>query len=77
LVGNHELHYYDDKFQASRFSKKYYEQYHEILTCKETANLFQVCKQIGNYLFVHAGITKGWYEKYKDEFQVFAYDRKP
>ena len=70
LVGNHELHYYDDEFQASRFSDDYYDRYHKILTDKETAGLFQVCKQIENYLFIHAGITKQWYEKHEDELRV-------
>jgi predicted MPP superfamily phosphohydrolase len=69
LVGNHELHYYNSRYEASRFSEKYYERYHEILTGKETAELFQVCKQIGNYLFVHAGITKQWYKEHKEELQ--------
>jgi hypothetical protein len=69
LVGNHELHYYNSKYEASRFSEKYYERYYKILTGTETADLFQVCKQIDYYLFVHAGITKGWYEKHKDELQ--------
>jgi hypothetical protein len=65
LIGNHELHYFDKHFRASRFSYQYYERYHSILT-GETAQLFQVCKQIDNYLFIHAGITNGWYDKYKN-----------
>jgi hypothetical protein len=66
LVGNHEFHYYDMKFQASRFDGKYYEKYHEILT-GDTSGLFQMCKQVGKYLFIHAGITKGWYDLHHEE----------
>jgi hypothetical protein len=69
LVGNHELHYYNDEFQASRFSRKYYGKYHALLTGETTAGLFQVCKQIDNYLFIHAGITKLWYDAHEDELK--------
>jgi hypothetical protein len=41
------------------------------LTGKETAGLFQACKQIEKYLFIHAGITKLWYEKHVDELRTF------
>jgi hypothetical protein len=67
LIGNHELHYYDKKFQAGRFSLEYYEKYHAVLTGETTAGLFQICKKIDNSLFVHAGVTKGWYDLHKDE----------
>ncbi|MDR1407422.1 MAG: metallophosphoesterase [Tannerella sp.] len=69
LTGNHELHYYNREFAASRFSSKYYEKYHAILTDDATAGLFQICKQIDKYLFIHAGITKSWYDLHKDELQ--------
>jgi len=73
LIGNHELHYFDKHFQASRFSDKYYKKYHSILT-EETAGLFQLCTQIDNYLFIHAGVTKGWYDKYKNILQSIGDD---
>ncbi|MDR3260291.1 MAG: metallophosphoesterase [Tannerella sp.] len=69
LIGNHELHYYDKQFRCSRFDEMYYERYHAILTGETTAGLFQVCKQKENYLFIHAGITKGWYDLHADELQ--------
>jgi hypothetical protein len=69
LIGNHELHYYDAEYECSRFSGRYFERYHRILTGEATAGLFQVCKQVDNYLFIHAGITKGWYEAHRDELQ--------
>jgi len=66
LIGNHELHYYDPNFKCSRFSEDYYEKFHELLTQTPTASLFQVCKQVENYLFIHAGITKKWYDLHRD-----------
>jgi len=66
LIGNHEYHYYDSKFQYSRFSEEYYERFNELLTQTTTAGLFQVCKQIDNYLFSHAGITEKWYNLHQD-----------
>jgi hypothetical protein len=69
LIGNHELHYYDEEYQSSRFSDKYFNKYHAVLTGMETAGLFQICRQIENYLFIHAGITKGWYDLHVDELQ--------
>jgi hypothetical protein len=58
LVGNHELHYYNDEYRSSRFSEEYYERYHKLLTGEES--LFQVCKQVDEYLFTHAGVTEAW-----------------
>jgi hypothetical protein len=64
LVGNHELHYYNNMYESSRFSRKYYEKYNAILAGTETAGLFRVCKQIGEYLFIHAGLLGGWHSRY-------------
>jgi len=68
LVGNHELHYYDKKFECGRFSDEYYERFHELLT-GDDANLFQLCRQIDKYLFIHAGIVKEWYKLHVEEMQ--------
>ena len=69
LIGNHELHYFDSQFQAGRFSPGYYPKFHEILTGEETKGLFQICKQVDKSLFVHAGVTKGWYDLHREEFE--------
>ena len=67
LIGNHEMHYYNDDFPAGRFSKEYYPKYNAILTGERTKGLFQICKRVDNYLFIHAGLMKGWYDRhYKD-----------
>ena len=57
LIGNHEMHYYNNALASGRFSKEYYPKYHELLMGEETKGLFQLCKQIDNYLFIHAGVT--------------------
>jgi hypothetical protein len=67
LVGNHEMHYYNSDYACGRFDRHYFEPFNAILTGEETAGLFQLCKQIDNYLFIHAGITKGWYDAHFDE----------
>jgi len=69
LIGNHEMHYYNDDFTAGRFSHEYYRRYHKIFTGEDTKGLFQVCKQIDNYLFIHAGVTKNWYDRHYSMFE--------
>ena len=68
LVGNHEMQYYNDEFESSRFSEENYEKYHEILTGEPTRDYFTICRQVDKYLFVHAGVTKGWYDLHYNEF---------
>lgn len=68
LVGNHELHYYDHKYECTRFSARHYVALHEILTSEKTRNLFQVCKQVDQFLFSHAGALKSWYDRHHDKF---------
>lgn len=68
LVGNHELHYYDHEYACTRFNPRHYMAMHEILTNEATRDLFQVCKQVGKYLFSHAGVLKEWYDSHREEF---------
>ena len=69
LIGNHEMPYYDKFWNAGRFSEVYYPQIHEILTAEETKGLFQLCKQVGHFLFIHAGVTKHWYDRHYEKFE--------
>ena len=69
LIGNHELHYYHRRFMAGRFNRYYFERYNELLTSDDNKNLFQICRQIDNYLFIHAGLTKGWYDHHYNDFK--------
>lgn len=68
LIGNHELHYFDDTYFCTRFSPSYYQKYRRTLTDNKTTHLFQLCKQVGNYFFVHAGILKEWYDRHFSNF---------
>ena len=68
LIGNHEMHYYNQNLACGRFNANYFDKYNEILTGNETKDLFQICKQIENYLFIHAGLIKGWYDLHVEEF---------
>ena len=69
LIGNHEMQYYNTDFGAGRFSEQYYSKFNKILTEDPTKELFQICKQIDKYLFIHAGITKGWYHRHYSKFK--------
>jgi hypothetical protein len=72
LLGNHELHYFDRKYECGRYSESDFARFHELLTGKDTADLFQLCKQVDNYLFIHSGIVKVWYELHLAELQQYA-----
>ena len=62
LTGNHELHYYDTKFRCTRFNYNVFETVHPILTAGDAKDYFSVCRKVGNVIFIHAGILKGWYD---------------
>jgi hypothetical protein len=70
LIGNHELHYFDPNFSAGRYSREYAPKYKEVLTGEGTAALFQLCKQVDNYLFIHAGITADWYKRHRRDYEA-------
>jgi hypothetical protein len=64
LLGNHDLHYIDHKYECARFSPCHYMATHEVVT----GDMFQVCKQAGNHLFSHAGVLKDWHECHSARF---------
>ena len=68
LIGNHELHYFDQNMECTRFSKKYYTKYKTLLEDGLDKNRLQLCKQINKYLFIHAGILNQWYQLHKENF---------
>jgi hypothetical protein len=74
LIGNHELHYYNEEYASCRFSGKYYDRYHEILTGTDTASFFQVCKQVNGYLFTHAGILVEWVKLWQEALAYTDHD---
>ena len=69
LIGNHEMHYYNRRYNAGRFSSEYFETLNKIFTGEETKGLFQLCKQVDNFLFIHAGVTKNWYDRHFSQFE--------
>ena len=69
LIGNHEMQYYNNDYGAGRFASDYSERLNKILTGEDTKGLFQLCKQVDNYLFIHAGVTKHWYERHLSKFE--------
>jgi hypothetical protein len=70
LIGNHELHYYDTKYRCSRFDLQYFGPINSLLTENWAAEGFQICKLIGKYLFIHAGILKEWELGHKAELDA-------
>lgn len=64
LLGNHDLHYIDDKFACSRYSYQNRHRYKELIY--GNIDLFQVAYEYEQndqkYLFTHAGVTKGWFD---------------
>jgi len=64
LLGNHELHYFlvpyhlTNKFYCSGYRPEMHIDLYEFY--KENKSLFQAAYQIKNYLFTHAGVSRGW-----------------
>ena len=61
LWGNHDIQYYFgyDRHGCSGYRPDMKESLYELF--KTNKNLFQLAYQIDNYLWTHAGISKGWY----------------
>lgn len=63
LLGNHDVPYYWGKPEnISGFNIGSLWDYHDVFY--KNKELFQVSFQIKNYIWTHAGIHKGWYDKY-------------
>lgn len=60
LLGNHDIQYYYsyDQFGCSGYRPRMYQLWHGLF--QDNKELFKVAYQYRNYLFTHAGITKGW-----------------
>ena len=69
LIGNHEHHYLSRDFAAGRkMEGEEGKLMASIMTSDDTKHLFQLCTQRGKYLFIHAGITKDWYDRHIEVF---------
>jgi len=62
LWGNHDIQYYTsyEEHGCSGFRPEAYFDLHEIL--RNNRHLFQLAFQYKNYLWTHAGISRGWYQ---------------
>lgn len=73
LLGNHDVRYaisspssVNSKHGCSGYRPESHYDLYEIF--KENKNLFQVAYQYKNYIWTHAGIHRGWYTKFINEF---------
>ena len=74
LIGNHDAQYLNyPNFGASRLSRHYLQESLDLF--RINFDLFQYAFQIENNLFIHAGITTGWYKDY--EFVLLKYGLLP
>lgn len=65
LVGNHDVSYMDAYCQCSGYQNNKAYDFKILLLELYKNKEIQACKIMGYYLFVHAGITKTWFKKYK------------
>lgn len=69
LLGNHCLHYIDGFGEHySGFQKGLQYQYARMF--EQYKNLFQMCYQINDILFTHAGISEVWYEEQCKKYEL-------
>lgn len=63
LIGNHDAQYlyYPNFTMCGTMSKKYLEELVELF--QTNIKLFQMALQKDNYLFIHGGISNGWFEE--------------
>jgi len=66
LLGNHDIQYMflDEGFGCSGFRPEMASNLNFLF--KSNKNLFQIAFQIDNFLWTHAGVSTGWYDKNKN-----------
>lgn len=70
LIGNHDAQYlYYPRFRTGALCKTNLQD--TILTFQNNRDLFEFGYQNGKYLFTHAGISNGWFNKYNRLFDSF------
>lgn len=76
ILGNHDISYMwsYEEFACSGFRSDIFYDLHDLFHLNK--RLFQIAYQIGNHIWTHAGISKGWYnfnkeiiEGYKEKFK--------
>lgn len=67
LLGNHDIHYmYYPNYPCSGFREALQPVLTSIFINDQSS--FQIAFQQNNYLFTHAGVSKNWYGKHKENF---------
>lgn len=70
LIGNHDAQYmFYPEFSTSAISRKYFQDIKDAFDFNR--NLFQFSIQKDNYLFIHAGITNGWLNHFRELLDHF------
>lgn len=70
LLGNHDVHYlFSPKYRATGFQKDSLFEIKHIL--EDNQHLFDWFYFKNNYLFSHAGVTKGWINEVKKKFNHY------
>jgi hypothetical protein len=71
ILGNHDLQYMwsYSEFGCSGYRGHMYDDLHDLFY--ENKDLFQVAFQIENYIWTHAGISKGWYNFNREIIEAF------
>ncbi len=64
LLGNHDLYYWfiESQFLCSGVRQSMMHDLHDVF--RRDDELFDIAYQVENYLWTHAGIHRGWYERY-------------
>ncbi|MEI0607613.1 metallophosphoesterase [Brachyspira pulli] len=68
LIGNHDFQYIVGYPTASRYRKSYAKEMHEIFN--DNADLFKMIHIENNYIFTHAGLTNGWINYIKVQYDI-------
>jgi len=70
LIGNHDAQYiFYPNFRTNGISSLFLLEINDIFTLNR--NLFDFAYQRNDYLFIHAGISNGWFDKYHDLLDSF------
>ncbi|WP_300366330.1 metallophosphoesterase [Brachyspira sp.] len=68
LIGNHDFQYIVGYPTASRYRKSYAKEMNKIFN--DNADLFDTIHIKNNYIFTHAGITNGWIDYIKKNYDI-------
>lgn len=64
ILGNHDVQYFVPDQICSGYRPEMKHDFYQIFT--ENADMFTMAYQIDNYIWSHAGITRGWYKELRE-----------